>query len=245
MPYVVYSLTLLDWFWNGGFQNVPYVFSIFKMYNTGWDKRRRALDCFFIFMAEILGGYWQILDHSGKKIVLLSPLLLIDINCFIFNLSLNGVVRKWYTLTFLSCLGTKTCLCADSMHGFTNSSSMVNDFLFYIFQEKLDTVHEEEFVSSRSCFHLCFWPYISLTRVFENNPVACLEIAVLWFRGMQRSGDAWGNCLIVCRLTYSSLRNVRKTICKNSCWQNKFRTIKSMQQILVALQYEEASCYRI
>jgi len=48
-------------------------FCIFKMYNTGWTKNRRALDCFFIFMAEILGGYWQILDGSGKKIILLSP----------------------------------------------------------------------------------------------------------------------------------------------------------------------------
>jgi len=45
------------------------------MYNTGWAKSRRALDCFFIFIAEILGGYWQILDRSGKKIILLSPLL--------------------------------------------------------------------------------------------------------------------------------------------------------------------------
>jgi len=27
------------------------------MCNTGWAKSRRALDCFFIFMAEILGGY--------------------------------------------------------------------------------------------------------------------------------------------------------------------------------------------
>jgi len=44
------------------------------MYNTGWAKSRRALDCFFIFMAEILGGYWQILDRSGKKIIILSPL---------------------------------------------------------------------------------------------------------------------------------------------------------------------------
>jgi len=25
-------------------------------------------------MAEILQGYWQILDRSGKKIILLSPL---------------------------------------------------------------------------------------------------------------------------------------------------------------------------
>ena len=49
-------------------------FCIFKMYNTEWAKSRRALDCFFIFMAEILGGYWQILDRSGKKIILLSPL---------------------------------------------------------------------------------------------------------------------------------------------------------------------------
>jgi len=41
------------------------------MYNTGWAKSRRALDCFFILMAELLGGYWQILDRSGKKIILL------------------------------------------------------------------------------------------------------------------------------------------------------------------------------
>jgi len=44
------------------------------MYNTGWVKSRRALDCFFTFIAEILGGYWQILDRSGKKIILLSSL---------------------------------------------------------------------------------------------------------------------------------------------------------------------------
>jgi len=50
-------------------------FCIFKMYNTGWAKSRRALDCFCIFMAEILWGYWQTLDRSGKKIILLSPLV--------------------------------------------------------------------------------------------------------------------------------------------------------------------------
>ena len=38
-------------------------------------QNRRALDSFFIFMAEILGKYWQILDRSGKKIILLSPLI--------------------------------------------------------------------------------------------------------------------------------------------------------------------------
>jgi len=38
-------------------------------------KSRRALDCFFTFLAEILQGYWQILDRFGKKIILLSPLL--------------------------------------------------------------------------------------------------------------------------------------------------------------------------
>jgi len=38
---------------------------------TGWAKSKRALDCFFIFMAEILRGYWQTLDRSGKKIILL------------------------------------------------------------------------------------------------------------------------------------------------------------------------------
>jgi len=49
-------------------------FCIFKMYDTGWANSRPALDCLFTFMAEILGGYWQILDRSGKKIILLSPL---------------------------------------------------------------------------------------------------------------------------------------------------------------------------
>jgi len=29
LPYVAYSLTLFGWFWNGGFQNVPYVFCFF------------------------------------------------------------------------------------------------------------------------------------------------------------------------------------------------------------------------
>jgi len=33
-----------------------------------------ALDRFFTIMAEILGRYWQILDRSGKKIILLSSL---------------------------------------------------------------------------------------------------------------------------------------------------------------------------
>jgi len=53
---------------------VPHVFCTFKMYNTGWAESRRALDCFFTFMAEILGGYSQLLHRSGKKIILLSPL---------------------------------------------------------------------------------------------------------------------------------------------------------------------------
>jgi len=44
------------------------------MYNTGWAKTRRALDCVFTVMAEISGRYWQILDRSGQKIILLSPL---------------------------------------------------------------------------------------------------------------------------------------------------------------------------
>ena len=44
------------------------------MYNTGWAKIRRALDCFFTIMAEILGRYWQILSRSGMKIIPLSSL---------------------------------------------------------------------------------------------------------------------------------------------------------------------------
>jgi len=50
-------------------------FCVFTMYNTGWAKTRRALDCVFTIMAEISGRYWQILDRSGKKIILLSPLV--------------------------------------------------------------------------------------------------------------------------------------------------------------------------
>jgi len=50
------------------------------MYNTGCVKSRRALDCFFTFMAEILQGYCQILDRSGKKIILLSPLVMTEQN---------------------------------------------------------------------------------------------------------------------------------------------------------------------
>jgi len=49
------------------------------MYNTGWAKTRRALDCVFTNMTEISGRYGQILDRSGKKIILLSPLLYTDV----------------------------------------------------------------------------------------------------------------------------------------------------------------------
>jgi len=61
---------ILKWW----FSECTVCFCIVKMYNMGWAKSRRSLDCFFIFMAEILGRYWQILDRSGKKIILLSPL---------------------------------------------------------------------------------------------------------------------------------------------------------------------------
>ena len=68
------------------------------MYNTGWVKSRRALDCFFTFMAEILQGYWQILDRSGKKIILLSPLVLCQFLMFFlgyrFNTKTRGMPRK-------------------------------------------------------------------------------------------------------------------------------------------------------
>ena len=50
-------------------------FCVFTIYNTGWVKSRRALDCIFAIMAKISGRYWQILDRSGKKIILLSSLL--------------------------------------------------------------------------------------------------------------------------------------------------------------------------
>jgi len=63
-------------------------FCIFKMYNTGWAKSRCALDCFFTFMAEITGGYRQILDRSGKKIILLSALLIVLIFITYFSLKI-------------------------------------------------------------------------------------------------------------------------------------------------------------
>ena len=80
------------------------------MYNTGWAKSRRALDCFYIFMAKILGGYWQILDRSGKKIILLSPLttcLLDHLSCGVFLLCgtwcpVSDFVLLLWVLLFLS-----------------------------------------------------------------------------------------------------------------------------------------------
>jgi len=57
------------------------------MYNTGWVKSRRALDCLFTFMVEILGWYWQILDRSGKKIILLSPLVVTQLLIFVLYTS--------------------------------------------------------------------------------------------------------------------------------------------------------------
>jgi len=51
-------------------------FIFLKCTVQGGPKVDVLLIVFFIFMAEILGGYWQILDRSGKKIILLSPLLL-------------------------------------------------------------------------------------------------------------------------------------------------------------------------
>jgi len=36
---------------------VQYIFCVFTMYNTGWAKTRRALDCVFTIMAEISGWY--------------------------------------------------------------------------------------------------------------------------------------------------------------------------------------------
>jgi len=50
----------------------------------------------------------------------------------------NGVRSR-----FSAAWETKTCLAADRMHRFSNSSPMVNDFLFNVFEDKLNTVHEE------------------------------------------------------------------------------------------------------
>jgi len=58
---------------------------VFRMHRTffvflkctiqGGSKVDVLLIAFFTFMAEILQGYWQILDRSCKKIILLSPLV--------------------------------------------------------------------------------------------------------------------------------------------------------------------------
>ena len=47
------------------------------MYNTGLAKSKRtAFDCFLAILPDISGRFWQILDRSGKKIILLSSLIL-------------------------------------------------------------------------------------------------------------------------------------------------------------------------
>jgi len=76
LPYVAFNAfwLILKWW----FSERTVCFCIVKMYNTGWAESRSAFDCFFIFMAEILGRYWQILDRSGMKIIVLSPLLILD-----------------------------------------------------------------------------------------------------------------------------------------------------------------------
>jgi len=70
-------ITLFGLFWNDCFQNLQYVFLLWKCTLTGWAKSRRALDCLFTIMAEMSGRYWQILDPSGNKIFPLSSLVLI------------------------------------------------------------------------------------------------------------------------------------------------------------------------
>ena len=50
--------------------------TFFCVFTKYWAKTRRALDCVFTIMAEISGRYWQILDRPGKKIILLSPLVI-------------------------------------------------------------------------------------------------------------------------------------------------------------------------
>jgi len=81
------------------------------MFNTGWAKSRRAFDCFFIFMTEILGGYWQILDRSGKKIILLSPLVTTE-TAFVFFIFLLRFSPEWPIRT-CSKITAVLLLCTD------------------------------------------------------------------------------------------------------------------------------------
>ena len=73
-------------------------FCVFTMYSTGWAKSRRALDCFFTIMAEILGRYWQILDRSDKKIILLSSLFTASTIQGLQKLGLVAMVSYHYRL---------------------------------------------------------------------------------------------------------------------------------------------------
>jgi len=87
-------------------------------------------------------------------------------------------------------------------------------------------MHEKD-SSVEAIVFICFFDCTSRCVVFENNPVAFHKIAVLRIRGVQRSGDAWGNCLIVCPLPISSSEKSEKNkqYVKNSVGTTSFEKL--------------------
>ena len=73
LPYVAYNAfwSILKWL----FQNVHPVFLFLKCTTQGGTKADVLFIAFFTIVVEISGGCWQIVDPSGKKIILLSSLL--------------------------------------------------------------------------------------------------------------------------------------------------------------------------
>ena len=74
LPCVTYSLTLFGWFWNGGFQNVPYFCVFVKCTIQDGPK----VDVLLIAFLYVYGwNFGRVLTNTGSflmKLILLSPL---------------------------------------------------------------------------------------------------------------------------------------------------------------------------
>jgi len=105
-PYIAFNAfwLILKWL----LQNVQHVFCVFKMYNTGWDKSRRSLHCFFTNVVEISGRYLQIVHRSGKNIIITfiteynCKVLSECYMCFILIRSINSAFPWTWLLKFRS-----------------------------------------------------------------------------------------------------------------------------------------------
>ena len=69
--------------------------------------------------------------------------LLLNIFCYVFNSSLNDVGGEWYAFKLLAVSRPKISSAVVKIHDFTNSSLIVNGFLFSLFEMKCDMKHEE------------------------------------------------------------------------------------------------------